>query len=119
VEASQVQFVSAANGEGSLHRRYATPLAILMAMSGAILLVGCLNLANLQLARLTQREREFAIRIALGASRARILRQVAMEVADPRRRRRSAGPPHRPHQRARFCSNGPPAVAVPCRSISA
>jgi predicted permease len=79
VEASQVQFLSAANGEGSLHRRYATPLTILMAMSATILLVGCLNLANLQLARLTQREREFAIRIALGASRARILRQVAME----------------------------------------
>jgi len=79
VEASQVRFVSAANGEGSLHRRYGTPLTILMAMSGAILLVGCLNLANLQLARLTQREREFSIRIALGASRARILRQVAME----------------------------------------
>jgi predicted permease len=79
VEASQVQFFSAANGEGGLHRRYATPLTILMAMSGTILLVGCLNLANLQLARLTQREREFAIRIALGASRARILRQVAME----------------------------------------
>jgi predicted permease len=79
IEASQVQFLSAANGEGSLHRRYATPLAILMAMSATILLVGCLNLANLQLARLTQREREFAIRISLGASRARILRQVAME----------------------------------------
>jgi len=79
VEASQVQFVSAANGEGGLHRRYATPLTILMAMSATILLVGCLNLANLQLARLTQREREFAIRIALGASRARILRQVAIE----------------------------------------
>jgi predicted permease len=79
IEASHVGFVSAANGEGSLHRRYGTPLAILMAMSGTILLVGCLNLANLQLARLTQREREFAIRMALGASRARILRQVAME----------------------------------------
>ena len=79
VEASQVQFVSAANGEGSLHRRYGTPLAILMAMSATILLVGCLNLANLQLARLTQREREFSIRIALGASRTRVLRQVAIE----------------------------------------
>lgn len=78
-EASRVEFVSAANGEGSLHRFYATPLTILMAMSGTILLVGCLNLANLQMARLTQREREFAIRIALGASRARILRQVATE----------------------------------------
>ncbi len=78
-EASRVQFLSASNGEGSLRTRYATPLTILTAMSATILLVGCLNLANLQLARLTQREREFAIRIALGASRARILRQVAME----------------------------------------
>jgi predicted permease len=46
-----------------------------------ILLIGSLNLANLQMARLTQREREFNIRIALGASRMRVLRQVAIESA--------------------------------------
>ena len=55
------------------------PLIILMAMAVVILLVGCLNLANLQMARLQQREIEIATRIALGASRTRVLRQVAIE----------------------------------------
>jgi predicted permease len=50
-----------------------------MAMAVVILLVGCLNLANLQMARLQQREIEIATRIALGASRMRVLRQVAIE----------------------------------------
>ncbi len=79
VLASHVELVSAKNGEGSLRKRYALPLTILMAMAGVILLVGCLNLANLQMARLVQREREIAIRIALGASRARVLCQIAIE----------------------------------------
>jgi predicted permease len=76
---SQVKLVPAANGEGSLATTYSLPLVILMAMAFVILLVGCLNLANLQLARLMEREIEIATRIALGASRARILRQVAIE----------------------------------------
>jgi predicted permease len=79
VRASRVQLVSARNGQGSLRMRYTLPLTILMTMAGVILLVGCLNLANLQMARLLQREREIAIRIALGAARARVLRQVAAE----------------------------------------
>jgi predicted permease len=79
VLAARIQLVSAANGEGRLRKRYGRPLTILMAMAGVILLVGCLNLANLQMARLVQREREIAIRISLGASRARMLRQLATE----------------------------------------
>jgi predicted permease len=76
---SQVKLISAENGEGSLAKRYSRPLIILMAMAIVILLVGCLNLANLQMARLQQREIEIATRIALGASRTRVLRQVAIE----------------------------------------
>ena len=76
---SQVKLISAENGEGSLAKRYSQPLIILMAMAVVILLVGCLNLANLQMARLHQREIEIATRIALGASRTRVLRQVAIE----------------------------------------
>jgi cell division protein FtsX len=79
VLASRVELVSAENGEGTLSKLYSLPLKILMAMAGVILLVGCLNLTNLQLARLAHREREIAIRIALGASRARVLCQVATE----------------------------------------
>ena len=71
VLASGVELVSAENGEGTLSKRYSLPLKILMAMAGVILLVGCLELANSQMARLAQREREIAIRIALGASRAK------------------------------------------------
>jgi len=76
---SQVKLISAENGEGSLAKKYSPPLIILMAMAVVILLVGCLNLANLQMARLQQREIEIATRIALGASRTRVLRQVAIE----------------------------------------
>jgi predicted permease len=79
IRSSQVKLISAENGEGSLAKRYSRPLIILMAMAVVILLVGCLNLANLQMARLQQREIEIATRIALGASRTRVLRQVAIE----------------------------------------
>jgi predicted permease len=79
IRSSQVKLISAENGEGSLAKRYSRPLIILMAMAIVILLVGCLNLANLQMARLQQREIEIATRIALGASRTRVLRQVAIE----------------------------------------
>jgi predicted permease len=79
IRSSQVKLISAENGEGSLAKRYSGPLIILMAMAVVILLVGCLNLANLQMARLQQREIEIATRIALGASRTRVLRQVAIE----------------------------------------
>jgi len=79
ISASQVKLVSAEHGEGFLAKDYGLPLKILMGMAVAILLVGCLNLANLQMARLLDREIEIATRIALGASRARVLRQVMME----------------------------------------
>ena len=77
--ASAVSLVPAAHGEGGLGRYYRSPLTILMAMAAVILLVGCLNLANMQMTRLLEREREIATRIALGATRTRILAQVATE----------------------------------------
>ncbi len=76
---AQVQLVSAARGEGTMGLEYKRPLFLLMGMAAMFFLVACLNLGNLQLARLAARRRELGVRIALGASRARVLRQLLAE----------------------------------------
>jgi predicted permease len=78
---SRFTLLPAARSESPFSEHYAEPLFVLMGMVGLLLLVACLNLANLQRTRVVQRGHEFAIRAALGASRARVLQQLLMESA--------------------------------------